>query len=122
MDVEDAASTTLPAPVPSLPTFLRSFLKSPYTPSVLRSALQKQLSAVEAVPLLEQCDKWLATWLKSAQAAEEDEEKRRKRKGKGSKAVQVDLFKLVVPSEEEELPSLEEVCPWPCSCLDRATS
>ncbi|KAL7341044.1 RNA binding protein [Rhodotorula toruloides] len=107
MDVEDASST-LPAPVPSLATFLRSFLKSPYTPSVLRSALQKQLSAVEAVPILEQCDKWLAVWLKSAQAADEDEETLKKRKGKGSKAVQVDLFKLIVPGEEEQLPSLEE--------------
>lgn len=110
MDVEDASST-LPAPVPSLATFLRSFLKSPYTPSVLRSALQKQLSAVEAVPILEQCDKWLAVWLKSAQAADEDEETLKKRKGKGSKAVQVDLFKLIVPGEEEQLPSLEEVRP-----------
>ncbi|EGU13358.1 RNA binding protein [Rhodotorula toruloides ATCC 204091] len=108
LDVEDASSTTIPSPIPSLSTFLRSFLKSPYTPSVLRSALQKQLSAVEAIPILEQCDKWLATWLKSAQAAEEDEEKLKKRKGKGSKAVQVDLFRLVVPGEEEQLPLLEE--------------
>ncbi|BGO88544.1 hypothetical protein NBRC10512_003358 [Rhodotorula toruloides] len=117
MDVEDASST-LPAPVPSLATFLRSFLKSPYTPSVLRSALQKQLSAVEAVPILEQCDKWLAVWLKSAQAADEDEETLKKRKGKGSKAVQVDLFKLIVPGEEEQLPSLEEIVPFVQAILD----
>ncbi|BGP28423.1 hypothetical protein JCM10296v2_000155 [Rhodotorula toruloides] len=118
MDVEDAPSTTLPAPIPSLSTFLRSFLKSPYTPSVLRFALQKQLSAVEAVPVLEQCDKWLATWLKSAQAADEEEEKLKKRKGKGSKAVQVDLFRLVVPGEEEQLPSLEEIVPFVQAILD----
>ncbi|BGP21279.1 hypothetical protein Rt10032_c19g6257 [Rhodotorula toruloides] len=117
MDVE-AATTTVPTPVPSLPTFLRSFLKSPYTPSVLRSALRKQLSSVEAVSILEQCDQWLATWLKSAQAAEEDEERRRKRKGKGSKAVQVDLFKLVVPGEEEQLPSLAEIVPFVQAVLD----
>ncbi|BGO99054.1 RNA binding protein [Rhodotorula toruloides] len=118
LDVEDASSTTIPSPIPSLSTFLRSFLKSPYTPSVLRSALQKQLSAVEAIPILEQCDKWLATWLKSAQAAEEDEEKLKKRKGKGSKAVQVDLFRLVVPGEEEQLPLLEEIVPFVQAILD----
>lgn len=106
MDTEDA-STSLPAPVPALNTFLSAMLAAPYTPAILREELKKQLSASAALPILEQCDAWLATWLRDAQP-EGPREQVQARKGKGNKAVATDVFKLVVDADEA-VPSLEQV-------------
>ncbi|GJN92026.1 hypothetical protein Rhopal_005054-T1 [Rhodotorula paludigena] len=116
-DAMDAESSTLPAPIPSLPLFLAAFLKAPYTPATLRAALQKQLSATEAVPVLEQCDRWLALWLQSARPAEASGEGDKKRKGKGSKAVAQDVFKLVVEGEDAT-PMLDQIIPFVQVVLD----
>lgn len=60
----DVDSTGLPFPPPSLATFLAGFVESPSTPAILREALQQQLSAVEALPVLEALDGWLGWWAK----------------------------------------------------------
>lgn len=52
----------LPFPVPAVATFLSSFVESPSTPAILRQQLQRQLSAVEALPLLEVLNEWLGWW------------------------------------------------------------
>lgn len=112
MDVDTPSSSkkTLPSPVPSLASFLAAFLQSPYTPAVLRQALQKQLSADEAVIVLEQCDAWLKRWLSEAEpvdASPSAAAAERKRKGKGSQAVAVDVFKVAVPAAD--VPSMDQV-------------
>ncbi|BGP52579.1 hypothetical protein JCM8202_004923 [Rhodotorula sphaerocarpa] len=115
----DSSAVVLPAPVPALPTFLAAFLQSPYTPSVLRSALQKQLAPTEAVPVLEQCDAWLKAWLIEAEPVERkgaDGEEKRKRRGKGSQAVGVDVFKVEVRAED--VPALDQIVPFVQAMLD----
>jgi hypothetical protein len=112
MDVDTPSSSkkTLPSPVPSLASFLAAFLQSPYTPAVLRQALQKQLSADEAVIVLEQCDAWLKRWLSEAEpvdASSAAAAAERKRKGKGSQAIAVDVFKVSVPAAD--VPSMDQV-------------
>ncbi|KPV78024.1 uncharacterized protein RHOBADRAFT_50546 [Rhodotorula graminis WP1] len=93
MDTEDA-STALPAPVPALAPFLAAMLASPCTPATLRLELKKQLSAAEALPVLEQCDAWFAAWLRDAQPeAPRDDVKAKK--GKGNKAVAADIVPFV---------------------------
>ncbi|BGP44370.1 hypothetical protein JCM10450v2_000181 [Rhodotorula kratochvilovae] len=114
MDVE--ASSSLPAPVPALRTFLSAFLRAPNTPAMLRQALKTQLSAADALPILEQCDAWLAAWLRAAEPVQPREEAKAK-KGKGSKAVATDVFTLVVKGDEE-VPSLEEIIPFVQAVLD----
>lgn len=106
----DARPDTLPAAVPSLPTFLAAFLQAPYTPSVLRQALQKQLSPDEAVVVLEQCDVWLKRWLTEAEPVESrrsDDAEKRKLKGKGSRAVAIDVFKVTV--QDGDAPTMDQV-------------
>ncbi|GAA5882213.1 hypothetical protein JCM3774_000964 [Rhodotorula dairenensis] len=115
----DASSSALPAAVPSLPTFLAAFLQSPYTPSVLRQALQKQLSPDEAVVVLEQCDDWLRRWLSDAEPVERhlaEDEKRKQRKGKGSRAVAVDVFKVAI--REGDVPTMNQIVPFVQAVLD----
>ncbi|GAA6046535.1 hypothetical protein JCM3770_006197 [Rhodotorula araucariae] len=114
MDLE--ASPSLPAPVPALRTFLAAFLHAPCTPATLRQALKTQLSAADALPVLEVCDAWLAAWLREAQPVEASEDLKAK-KGKGSKAVAADVFKLVVTGDEE-VPSLEAMIPFVQAILD----
>ncbi|GAA6018229.1 hypothetical protein JCM11491_005641 [Sporobolomyces phaffii] len=65
MDVDDgdAVSAASSGP-PSLDTFLAAFLRQRSTPATLREALQRQVSATEALPILAQCDHWLASSLK----------------------------------------------------------
>ncbi|GAA5992021.1 hypothetical protein JCM5350_006252 [Sporobolomyces pararoseus] len=66
MEIDSSSSSSsLPTPIPSLRTFLAAFLRQSYTASTLRQALQKQVSATEALPVLELCDEWLGWWLKS---------------------------------------------------------
>lgn len=60
----DVDSTGLPFPPPSLANFLAGFVESPSTPATLRESLQQQLSAVEALPVLEVLDGWLGWWAK----------------------------------------------------------
>ncbi|GAA5981081.1 hypothetical protein JCM10908_003977 [Rhodotorula pacifica] len=124
MDV-DTPTTSLPAPVPAVSTFLAAFLQSPYTPSVLRPALQKQLSSDESVLVLEQCDAWLKRWLSEAEPVEavakakgglEQEEAKRKRKGKGSQAIAVDVFKVTVRAED--VPTMDQIVPFVQAILD----
>ncbi len=109
MDVDTPSSkTTLPSPVPSLASFLAAFLQSPYTPAVLRQALQKQVSADEAVIVLEQCDAWLKRWLSEAEPVDASSSAaERKRKGKGSQAIAIDVFKVAVPARN--VPSMDQV-------------
>ncbi|GAA5849197.1 hypothetical protein JCM9279_005822 [Rhodotorula babjevae] len=115
MDTEDA-STALPAPVPGLAPFLAALLASPNTPATLRLELKKQLSAADALPVLEQCDAWLAAWLRDAQPeAPRDDVKAKK--GKGNKAVAADVFKLVVDADEP-VPTLEQIVPFVQAILD----
>ncbi|GAA5891802.1 hypothetical protein JCM8208_002891 [Rhodotorula glutinis] len=115
MDTEDA-STALPAPVPALAPFLAAMLASPNTPATLRLELKKQLSAGDALPVLEQCDTWLAAWLRDAQPeAPRDDVKAKK--GKGNKAVAADVFKLVVEGDDT-VPALEQIVPFVQAILD----
>jgi hypothetical protein len=55
-------SETLPFPIPALATFLTGFVASPTTPATLRIALQQQLTADKAMPVLEVLDGWLGWW------------------------------------------------------------
>lgn len=58
----DMDSDSLPHPIPALHHFLTSFVESPSTPSTLRQAIKLQLTAVEALPVLEILDGWLGWW------------------------------------------------------------
>lgn len=106
----DAAtvSTSLPQPAPSLATFLPSFLASPSTPSTLRTELATQLSAAEALPVLQVLDDFLSWWarhgggggdLKSAGAAGNKKHKR----------LAVDPFVVDLSHEEQTPPRVELV-------------
>ncbi|GAA5865087.1 hypothetical protein JCM1840_005735 [Sporobolomyces johnsonii] len=113
MEIDTISPSALPAPVPSLRAFLPAFLKQPFTPSVLRQALQKQLSAVEALPVLELCDEWLTWWLKDdAREGEQDESKVKK----GKKMVLADPFR---PRKGQDVPpTVDEIIPLVQSLLD----
>ncbi|GAA5949785.1 hypothetical protein JCM3765_007689 [Sporobolomyces pararoseus] len=71
MDVDSSSSSLLPTPIPSLRAFLAAFLRQSYTASTLRQALQKQVSATEALLVLELCDEWLGWWLKSGTSVDQ---------------------------------------------------
>ncbi|GAA6010271.1 hypothetical protein JCM10207_005698 [Rhodosporidiobolus poonsookiae] len=118
--MEVDAPPSLPATPPALETFLPAFLAQPYTPAVLRTELQTQLSPAEAVPVLELCDAWLAAWLKASRSdaageegekGEKDEEKKRTRK---SRAVRADLFKV----QAGGAPPMEQIVPFVQALLD----
>ncbi|GAA5923481.1 hypothetical protein JCM1841_001531 [Sporobolomyces salmonicolor] len=113
MEIDTIVPSALPAPVPSLRAFLPAFLKQPFTPSVLRQALQKQLSAVEALPVLELCDEWLAWWLKDEHKDGEKDERKVK---KGKKMALVDPFR---PRKGQDVPpTVDEIVPLVQSLLD----
>ncbi|GAA6041625.1 hypothetical protein JCM8097_007773 [Rhodosporidiobolus ruineniae] len=116
MDV-DSASSSLPQPIPSLAAFLPAFLASPSTPAVLRAQLQAQLSASEAIPVLELCDQWLGAWLRASAAAGTDEgEEGKKGRSKGARAVAApkDVFRM----KAEGVPPMEQIVPLVQSLLD----
>ncbi|GAA5899244.1 uncharacterized protein JCM6883_005156 [Sporobolomyces salmoneus] len=115
MDVD--SSSSLPSSVPSLRSFLAAFLRQSYTPSTLRQALQKQVTATEALPILELCDEWLGWWLKNGGSIEQSikstpteftEDK--------TQMVLVDPFKS--RSGDDLPPSADEIVPLVQSLLD----
>ncbi|GAA5854976.1 hypothetical protein JCM8547_002329 [Rhodosporidiobolus lusitaniae] len=121
LDLDSPSSpspSSLPQPVPALTTFLPGFLRSPSTPSVLRSQLAAQLSAAEAIPVLELCDRWLAAWLKAGRKEEEDGAAVVGKKGKSAGARTVkgagDAFRL----QAKGVPEMELIIPFVQSLLD----
>ena len=57
-----SSPSALPQSPPSLSDFLAAFLDAPSTPSVLRQAIQTQLSALEVMPILTVLEGWLGWW------------------------------------------------------------
>lgn len=98
-------SDSLPHPIPALHHFLTSFVESPSTPSTLRQAIRLQLTAVEALPVLEILDGWLGWWatrgggggtVESAQTVEAEERKAK------AKRLPINPFIIIESNEEEE--------------------
>jgi len=112
MDVDTTTSSTLPSPIPSLRTFLAALLQQPYTSSTLRQALQKQVSATEALPILEVCDEWLGWWLKNSTAVESIPTAKKEE----SQMVIIDPF--TSRTGQDVPPSPEQIVPLVQSLLD----
>ncbi|SCV68156.1 BQ2448_277 [Microbotryum intermedium] len=60
--VANASSDPVPAGMPRLSTLLRSLVACPFEPARLREAFLSQLTAVDALAVLEVCDRWLGWW------------------------------------------------------------
>ncbi|GAA5923328.1 uncharacterized protein JCM15063_003612 [Sporobolomyces koalae] len=112
MDVDSVAS-----PVPALSTFLSAFLRQPYTPATLRQALQKQITATEALPILAICDEWLAWWLKNGTSVEEVYPSSPEAIEDKTSLVLVDPFASRV-SGDEVPPSADQIVPLVQALLD----
>ncbi|GAA5886082.1 hypothetical protein JCM16303_003856 [Sporobolomyces ruberrimus] len=115
MDVDKSSSASIPSPIPSLRVFLAAFLRQAYTPATLRQALQKQVSATEALPILALCDEWLGWWLKTDGAVNESKEVTKFTEEK-TEMVLVDPF--VSRSGADIPPSANEIVPLVQSLLD----
>lgn len=100
---------SLPAPMPSLTDFLTAFLESPSTPSTLRNALQRQLTALEVIPVLRVLDGWLAWWAArggGGGALQPDATKSR------SKRLAVDPFSALAGEDADKM-DVDQVVPPP---------
>ena len=112
MEIDSSSSSSsLPTPIPSLRTFLAAFLRQSYTASTLRQALQKQVSATEALPVLELCDEWLGWWLKGGGSSDKSTV--------ADETTQTTIVDPFTPKNGEDVPpSADQIVPLVQSLLD----
>ncbi|GAA6062755.1 hypothetical protein JCM10212_005551 [Sporobolomyces blumeae] len=111
MDI-DSSPASLPSPVPSLFILLSAFLEQSYTSSALRQALQKQMSAIEALIVLEVCDSWLGWWLQGLGSVDGSQNKAPE--GDSTQLVIVDPFRSqrssdVPPTPDQVVPIVQAI-------------
>ncbi|SGY17771.1 BQ5605_C015g07884 [Microbotryum silenes-dioicae] len=98
----NASSDPVPADMPRLSTLLRALVACSFEPARLREAFRNQLNAVEALAVLEVCDRWLRWWSRHENGGAVAAEPTDSPKPKASKRLPLDPFAVRASSSSDE--------------------